>query len=252
MIISKEEGMETQTMENIRRLKLSYLADNHNSFIDGCDKSKLTTKGVIERLCNLEVIEKDRRGTERRLSQAKLGHFKRMNEFDWAFPKEINRSLIEDLLKGSFIAHQQNIILAGAQGLGKTMIAKNIAFQAVMLGKTALFTTASQMVMTLKGYDNQIDLNRGIKKYVHPDLLVIDELGYLSYDHAAADLIFEIINRRYETGSIVITTNLAFKDWNSIFPGAACLTAMIDRLTHHLKMVKIEGDSYRLKESKMN
>lgn len=244
--------MDTQTMENIRRLKLSYLAENHESFIDGCDKGKLTTKSVIERLCDLEVIEKDRRGTERRLRQAKLGHFKRMNDFNWAFPKGIDRSLIEEFLKCGFIGRQQNIILAGGQGLGKTMIAKNIALQAVMQGRTALFTTASQMVMALKGFDNQIDLNRGLKKYVHPDLLIIDELGYLSYDHAAADLIFEIINRRYETGSIVITTNLAFKDWNTIFPGAACLTAMIDRLTHHLKMVKIEGESYRLKESKMN
>lgn len=175
-----------------------------------------------------------------------------MNEFNWAFPKYIDRGLIEDCLKGGFISQRKNIILAGAQGLGKTMIAKNIAFQAVMQGKTALFTTASQMVMTLKGFDNQIDLNRGLKRYMHPDLLVIDELGYLSYDHTAADLIFEIINRRYETGSIVITTNLAFKDWNTIFPGAACLTALIDRLTHHLKMVKIEGESYRLNESKMN
>ncbi len=95
-------------------------------------------------------------------------------------------------------------------------------------------------------------MNRAIKKYTQPDLLIMDELGYLSYDFSAADLIFEIVNRRYESGSIIMTTNLPFKDWNNIFPGAACLTAMIDRLTHHVKIVKIEGDSYRLKESKLS
>jgi len=213
---------------------------------------KLTASNIIERLCELEVLEKDRRGTERRLRQARLGKFKRIDDFDWAFPQNINRDSIENLLKTDFINRQENIILAGAQGLGKTMIAKNIAYHAVMKGKTALFTTASQMVMMLKSCDNQVDLNRMLKKYVQPDLLIIDELGYLSYDHQAADLIFEIINQRYEVGSIMMTTNLAFKDWNTIFPGAACLTAMIDRLTHHLQMIKIDGGSYRLKESKIN
>lgn len=243
--------MNSQTMNNLRRLKLSYLVDNLEEFIDGCNKSKLSVDAVIDRLCELEVIEKDRRGTERRLRQAKLGKFKRIEDFDWAFPKAINRDSIEKLLKTDFTNRQENIILAGAQGLGKTMIAKNITYQAVVRGKTALFTTASQMVMMLKSSDNQVDLNRMLKKYVQPELLVIDELGYLSYDHQAADLIFEIINQRYEVGSIIITTNLAFKDWNTIFPGAACLTAMIDRLTHHLQMIKIEGGSYRLKESKV-
>ena len=243
--------MNSQTMNNLRRLKLSYLVDNLEEFIDGCNKSKLSVDAVIDRLCELEVIEKDRRGTERRLRQAKLGKFKRIEDFDWAFPKAINRDSIEKLLKTDFTNRQENIILAGAQGLSKTMIAKNITYQAVVRGKTALFTTASQMVMMLKSSDNQVDLNRMLKKYVQPELLVIDELGYLSYDHQAADLIFEIINQRYEVGSIIITTNLAFKDWNTIFPGAACLTAMIDRLTHHLQMIKIEGGSYRLKESKV-
>jgi DNA replication protein DnaC len=244
--------MNSQTFDNLKRLKLSYLVENFESFIEGCYKSKLTASNIIERLCELEVLEKDRRGTERRLRQARLGKFKRIDDFDWAFPQNINRDSIENLLKTDFINRQENIILAGAQGLGKTMIAKNIAYHAVMKGKTALFTTASQMVMMLKSCDNQVDLNRMLKKYVQPDLLIIDELGYLSYDHQAADLIFEIINQRYEVGSIMMTTNLAFKDWNTIFPGAACLTAMIDRLTHHLQMIKIDGGSYRLKESKIN
>ena len=242
--------MNSQTINNLRRLKLSYLVDNLEEFIDGCNKSKLSVDSLIDRLCELEVIEKDRRGTERRLKQAKIGKFKRIEDFDWAFPKAINRDSIEKLLKIDFTNRQENIILAGTQGLGKTMIAKNITYQAVVRGKSALFTTASQMVMMLKSTETQVDLNRMLKKYVQPELLVIDELGYLSYDYQAADLIFEIINQRYEVGSIIITTNLAFKDWNTIFPGAACLTAMIDRLTHHLQMIKIEGDSYRLKESK--
>lgn len=242
--------MNTTLNQELRRLRLMYLAENLDEFVAGCDKAKLTPKGVVERIANLEIVEKSRKGTERRLRQAKLGKFKRMNDFDWAFPKQIDRQLIEEMLAAKFTNHQENIILAGAQGLGKTMIAKNIGYQAIMNGKTVVFTTASQMVMYLQSFDNQIDLNRAFRKFSQPDLLIIDELGYLSYDCKAADMIFEVINRRYETDSIVITTNLAFKEWNSIFPGAACLTAMIDRLTHHVKVIKVDGPSYRLRESK--
>ena len=242
----------TQINQDLKQLRLSYLAENLEEFASGCDKAKLPAKSVISKMAELELIEKRRKGTERRLRAAKLGRFKRMNDFDWRFPQNIDREAIDQLLTADFVSRQENVIMAGAQGLGKTMIAKNIAYQAIMKGKTAVFTTASQLVMTLQSYDNQVDFNRGLKKFTQPELLVIDELGYLSYDCKAADLIFEVINRRYEVGSIIITTNLAFKDWNQIFPGAACLTAMIDRLTHHVKVLKIEGDSYRLKESKQN
>ena len=147
--------------------------------------------------------------------------------------------------------NRENLIIAGSQGLGKTMIAKNIGYQAAIKGQRVHFTTASQLVLDLNSRrDSHIEFKKALKRFTGPDLLIIDELGYLSYDCQAADTIFEIINRRYETGSIIITTNLPFKDWSTIFPGANCLSAMIDRLTHHLKIVTIERPSFRLAESK--
>jgi len=238
--------------EDLKALRLHYLSEHFEDFVSGCDKDKRTTKSVIERLVELELVEKGRRSIETRLKEAKLGRFKRMHEFDWSWPKKAERSKVEALLKGDFVTAKRNLILAGAQGLGKTMIAKNIGHEAVMRGKSVLFTTASDLVMTLQTKDTQVDLNRCLRRYAKPDLLIIDELGYLSYDCKAADLIFEVVNRRYEQGSILMTTNLAFKDWNQIFPAAACLTAMIDRITHHVDVVVLEGSSYRRMESRQS
>ena len=167
-----------------------------------------------------------------------------------AWPKSIDRSKIEGLLTGEFIAGHRNVLIGGAEGLGKSMIAKNIGYQAVMKGYNVLFTSASDLVTNLQSKDGPAERNKALKRYSTLDLLIIDELGYLSYNCAAADTTFEVVNRRYETGSIIFTTNLAFKDWNKIFPGASCLTAMIDRINHLQDGVKIEGESYLLMESK--
>lgn len=244
--------MNQELDQDLRKLRLHYLSDHLEDFIAGCDKEKRTTKSVIERMTELELVEKERRSIESRLKEARLGRFKRMHEFDWAWLKKVDRAQIEKLFGADFIGAKRNLILAGAQGLGKTMIAKNIGHEAVMKGKSVLFTTASDLVMTLQAKDTQIELNRSLRRYTKPDLLIIDELGYLFYDCKAADLIFEVVNRRYEQGSILFTTNLAFKDWNKIFPAAACLTAMIDRITHHVDVVVLEGTSYRRKESRQN
>ena len=244
--------MDATLKESLKKLRLNYLADNYEDFLTGAEKTTNSAKELIDRIVNLELVEKARRGTERRVRAAKLGKFKHLSNFDWNWPRGVNKEQVEILMKGDFIAKKRNLILAGAQGLGKTQIAKNIGYQALMTGKTVLFTTASDLVLGLKAQDNHVDLNRQLKKYVNPDLLIMDELGYLSYDCQAADMIFEVVNRRYENGSMLITTNLGFKDWNTVFPGAACLTAMIDRLTHHCEVIKIEGKSYRLKESKQS
>ena len=139
---------------------------------------------------------------------------------------------------------------AGPQGLGKTMIARNLGHFAVMSGYTCLFTTASVLAIDLGAQESRHALQRRLKHYESRDLLIIDEIGYLSFDCKAADFIFEIVNRCYEKSAICISTNLVFKDWTQVFPGAPCVTAMIDRLTHHAKIIKIAGDSHRLRETK--
>ncbi len=204
----------------------------------------------MEHLVKLEIQDRKTRSTARRLKDAKIGRFKPMTDFDWAWPKKIDREAIDRALSLDFLADDANIVLAGPQGVAKTMIARNIAHNAVIAGHTALVTTASQLVIDLGGQDTSKSLQSRLRRYLRPDVLVVDEIGYLSFDARAADLLFEVVSRRYENGPIVMTTNLTFSEWPTIFPGAACVTAMIDRLTHHAEIVAIDADSYRCRESK--
>lgn len=235
--------------EKLTDLKLHYLASNLDSFLSGTKDSQIALD-TISRMADLELMDKSSRTTERRLKAANIGIFKPMDQFDWGWTEGIDRILVERLLKLDFLSKKRNIILAGAQGLGKTMLAQNLAYQAAANGHTTIFTTASKLVLELSSQESGAALQRKLLKYERTKLLVIDELGYLNFTDRAADLIFEIINRRYEKGSIIITTNLAFTDWHKVFPGAPCVTAMVDRLTHHAEIIKLSGASYRRKEAK--
>jgi DNA replication protein DnaC len=201
-------------------------------------------------LVQWEEDERSRRSLERRQRRARLGAFKSLSDFDWAWPKAIDREQIDDLLRLEWIPTATNVVLVGPNGTGKTMIAKNIAYQAVLAGITVRSLTASELLTTLAEQDTSIRLRRKLGHFVQPQLLVIDELGYLSYDNRYADLLFEVVSRRYEKRSILLTTNKAFADWGDVFPNAASVVTLIDRLVHRSEIVKIEGDSYRLKESK--
>jgi DNA replication protein DnaC len=174
-----------------------------------------------------------------------------MVDFDWNWPKKIDRELIEPIeryLQGDFISEAGNLILLGANGLGKTMIAQNIAHNALLAGRTVLFRTASDLISDLSCDSPTLRRNK-LNAYGRVSLLCIDELAYLSYDSHAADLIYEVVNRRYERGSIVLTTNRAFKEWNDVFPHATSIATMLDRLLHHAEVSLIQGDSYRMRES---
>ncbi len=196
-----------------------------------------------------ELAERKQRSLERRLSSAKLGHFKPLSEFDWQWPTSIDQSAIHALMQLGFMGTASNIILLGSNGVGKSTLAKNLAYNAVMQGHTALFTTAAAMLNDLAAQDGDNALRRRLKYYAKPSLLVIDEVGYLSYSNRHADLLFEIINRRYEKCSTLVTTNRPFGEWNEIFPNAACVVSLIDRLVHHSEVIAIEGESYRMKEA---
>jgi DNA replication protein DnaC len=172
-----------------------------------------------------------------------------MADFDWAWPKALDRAAVERVLGLGFLEEGGNVILAGAQGLGKTMIARNVAHQAVLQGHSVRCATAAELLLDLGGQETSRALERRLRAYVKPRLLALDELGYLTYDNRAADLLFQVISRRYERASILVTTNLAFKDWGTVFPNAACVTALIDRLTHHAEIIAISGESYRRREA---
>jgi DNA replication protein DnaC len=205
---------------------------------------------VLEHVVHLETDERARRGLERRLSRARLGRFKPMADFDWAWPKKIDRDAVESALRLDFIAQARNIVLVAPQGLGKTMIAQNIGHHAVLAGHSVRFVTASQLLLDLAAQDSARALDRRLRHYgTRTTVLIVDEIGYLSYDSRNADLLFQVVSRRHERRSLVLTTNLAFRDWQTIFPNATSAVALIDRLIHHANVIAIEGESYRLREA---
>jgi len=197
-----------------------------------------------------EEEERRRRSLERRLASAKIGQFKPLADFDWSWPQAIDREQVEDLFGFEFLQERANVIFIGTNGLGKTMLAQNLAYQAILKGYTARFSNASALLSELGAQESGSALSRALRRCFEPELLVIDEVGYLSATSKHADLLFEVITRRYQQKSTVLSTNKAFREWNQVFPNAGCIVGLIDRLIHKAEIVEIQGESYRLKEAK--
>jgi len=197
-----------------------------------------------------EEAERARRSLERRLGNAKLGRFRPLADFDWDWPKRCDRAAIEELMGLGFLQEAANAILVGPNGVGKSTLARNIAHQAVLAGHTVLCTSAGHMLGELAGADGDRALRHRLSLYTRPRLLLVDEIGYLSYSNRHADLLFEIVSRRYQEKSTLVTTNRPFAEWGEVFPNAACVVSLVDRLVHNAEIIQIEGESYRLKEAK--
>ena len=200
-------------------------------------------------LVQWEEEEHIRRSLVRRLKGARLGRFKAIDQFDWNWPTRCDRGVIEAILTLDFIQEAANVILIGPNGIGKTMLAKNIAYQALIAGHTVLCTVAGQLLCDLTATESDAALRRRLRQYSAPDVLLIDEIGYLSYSNRHADLLFELLNRRYEKKSTIVTTNKPFAQWQEVFPSAGCVVSLVDRLVHRSEVIAIEGKSYRLKEA---
>jgi len=184
------------------------------------------------------------------LKAAGIGRFKPACDFDWSWPKRCDRAALEALMALDFLREATNVVLLGPNGVGKTLWAQNLAHQAVLQGATVLFTTAGHLLGELAALDSDSALRRKLRHYAAPDLLVIDEVGYLSYGTRHADLLFELVSRRYQTKSTLVTTNRPFAEWGEVFPSAACVVSLVDRLLHNAEVIAIEAASYRLKEAK--
>ena len=203
----------------------------------------------VGELLGWEATERSRRSLERRLRDAHIGRFKPLADFDWKWPTQCDRAAVEEVMTLDFLDDASNVVLVGPNGVGKTMCACNIGYQAVLAGHTALFTTAGQLLGELAALDSDSHLRRKLRHYAAPDVLLIDEVGYLSYSNRHADLLFELVSRRYQHKSTVVTTNRAFAEWGEVFPNAACVVSLVDRLMHRAQVVRIDGRSYRQKEA---
>ena len=200
-------------------------------------------------LLDWEEAERSRRSRERRVRRAHIGAFKPLVDFDWSWPTKCDRAAIEELMSLEFLAEATNVVLFGPNGIGKSTIARNITQQALERGHTVHFANAGELLGDLAALDSASTRNRRLRHYAGFDLLAIDEVGYLSYSNRHADLLFELTNRRYEKKSTIVTTNRPFSEWNEVFPNAACVVSLVDRLTHHAELIALEGKSYRHKEA---
>jgi len=232
----------------LQQIGLRALPTQLDDFIARATKARWSPHQIVEQMLEAEVQERARRSLERRLRLSGIKKFKPIADFEWSWPTKIERDIIERALTLDFLAEARNLILVGANGLGKTMIAQNICHAAVLAGQSVLFRSAAALLEELHRQSPE-GRRRKLRAYTNAGLLCIDEVGYLSADDKAADLLYEVINRRYERKPLIITTNRAFKEWNEVFPNATCIVTMLDRLLHHADVAVIEGQSYRVRES---
>lgn len=234
-------------MNNLDVLQTRAKALNLNGLL--AHWTQVATESWVHSLIDWEEQERSRRSLERRLRAACIGRFKPISDFDWSWPKRCDRAAFEALMSLDFLKDATNAVLVGPNGVGKSMLARNIAYQALIHGHTVLFTSSGQLLGDLASLDSDSALRRRLHHYARPSLLVIDEVGYLSYSNRYADLLFELVNRRYEHKSTIVTTNRPFAEWREVFPNATCVVSLVDRLVHHAEIFPIEGESYRFKEA---
>lgn len=242
----------TELKTRLRELGLAVTAVELDDLVALATKKRWGPQQLMEYIVDVEEKERARRGLERRRARSRLERFKPMADFDWNWPKKIDKNLVESAVRLDFIESARNVVLVAPQGLGKTMIAQNIAHQAILAGYGVLFISAAQLLLDLAAQESARALERRLKHYARVGLLVLDEIGFLAFDNRNADLLFQVVSRRYEKKSLVLTTNLAFSSWPTIFPNATCATALIDRVVHHADVIAIEGDSYRAREAELD
>jgi DNA replication protein DnaC len=230
-------------------LKMTYIAEHYRETLDEASRKNTSVLDVLLELMNGQVSERLSRALARRVRDAHLPKAKALAEYDFDFPKRIAKQKVLRLFDCQFIDQYGCAVLIGPTGVGKTHLLTALGYVACEKGITVRFTRAIDMINVLTTAQLNGTLEKKLREYVRPQLLLLDELGYLPIDKRGADLMFQVVAARYETGSIVVSTNRAFKDWGHIFDVDNTLaTAMIDRLMHHGEAIVIQGDSYRTKD----
>jgi DNA replication protein DnaC len=230
-------------------LKLAFIAQHYAPLATHAAQHEWSHVASLARLLEGEANLRRDRATKSRIRLARFPVIKTLEQFRWDWPTRINRLQVQNHFRLAFLQEKANLIFLGGVGLGKTHLATALGYTACLQGYSVLFASAIDVINTLAAAKNAGRLKAELKKYTKPALLILDELGYLPIDKTGADLLFQVISRRYEQGSIVITSNRAFKEWPKIFNHDSPLTAAIlDRLLHHAETVIIEGKSFRMKD----
>jgi len=240
---------QAQLQTQLAQLKLVYIQEHYQSLANEAAQQHWTPVDYLSRLVEGEALRQTDRTVQRRLAAARFPVLKTLEQFNWSWPKKINRPQVQNLFRLAFLENHANVIFLGGVGLGKTHLAVALGYAACQQKHSVLFVTAVEVVNTLLAAQATHSLPEALKRYRHPRLLIMDELGYLPIDKAGADLLFQVFSQRYERGSTLITTNQAYKNWLRIFNNDSTMTsAVLDRVLHHAETVPIEGKSYRMKD----
>lgn len=235
--------------KQLQRLQLPHMRAHYHELAQTAAEQHWGHIDYLQHLIEGEVARRDDKRLERRIRQARFPLIKTLDQFQWNWPKKINRAQIQNLFRLQFIEQKANAVFLGGVGLGKTHLSIALGHAACLRGYSVLFTTAIDIIHTLSAAAAAGVLKRTMQRYLKPALLICDEVGYLPIDKLGADLLFQIISERYERGSILLSTNRAFKHWPEIFNHDAVLTsALLDRLLHHAEICLVEGKSFRAKD----
>lgn len=243
------KAAETRLNEQLSSLRLLTVAEQYAALASEAAQKQWTHVDYLARLVDGEAQRRQELAIQRRIAAARFPCIKTLDQFDWNWPKKINRTQVQNLFRLAFLPDKGNVVFMGGVGLGKSHLAGALGYAACLAGHSVLFTTAVDIINTLTAAQAAYRLKAELKRLLAPRILCIDEVGYLPIDKTGADLLFQVISHRYERGSIVLTTNQPYKHWARIFNNDSTLTsAVLDRLLHHADTVVIEGKSYRMKD----
>lgn len=235
--------------QHLDDLKLPYLRQHHADLARQCAEQHWDHVEYLARLVEGEYTARRQRIIERRVKAARFPVLKTLDQFQWDWPKKINRLQVQHLFRLEFVPAKANVVFLGTVGVGKTHLATALAYAACQEGYSVLFADAIGVINDLAAAQKRGLLKRQLRKYLGPEVLLLDEIGYLPIDQHGADLLFQVISQRYERGSLIVTTNKPFKQWATIFNNDGTIaSAVLDRLLHHAETVVIEGPSYRMKD----